>query len=425
MRIHIILLTLVLAFGCQRNSPPADTQITSMQLIDRNGFTETISNKDRLKPYQELDFLSPQPYQKVMRVYGKNREGKTSSKISSYHANGQIAQLLEVVDGRANGAYREWYPNGHLKIEAQVIEGLADITELAQTSWVFDRASTIWDEEGLCIATIPYDKGLLHTPSIYYHSNGKIAQILPYDQGILHGEILSYSPDGALLEKIPYIQGKKQGRSVGYWNFDHLMYEEEYEGDLLMSASYYDSQGTLISSIQEGSGVQSQFSGLQLERKIHFEKGVPEGLVEEFRPDGTLHKTYILANGKKNGEEWEYYPGKTTPKLCINWHDDQMQGQIKTWYENGMMESQREFSQYKKQGLAFAWYKNGDLMLMEDYANDLIIKASYFKKGDKDPISRIESGKGTATLYTGDGVLIKKIAYEKGKPLLDSPDASL
>jgi antitoxin component YwqK of YwqJK toxin-antitoxin module len=92
---------------------------------------------------------------------------------------------------------------------------------------------------------------------------------------------------------------------------------------------------------------------------------------------------------------------------------------MKTWYSNGVMESQREINVNKKQGLSFAWYKNGDLMLMEEYENDMLIKGSYFKKGDKAPISRIESGKGLATLYTSDGIFLRKVSYEKGKPKLD------
>lgn len=424
-RLSAILLFVLLATGtgCHRSANESD-QIVSMQLIDRNGFTETISNKDRLTPYQQIDFLSPQPYQKVLRVYGRTPDGKSLSKISSYHPNGHIWQLLEVVDGRAHGSYEEWYSNGQMKIKAQVIEGLADITELAQRGWVFHDASYVWDENGAQIAVIHYEKGLLHTPSIYYHSNGQIAQILPYEGGLLHGDVISYNAEGVPLEKISYSKGKKQGTCLGYWSLNQPLYEEEYEEDRLISGSYYDSSGNLVSSVCEGNGIQSQFTDRYLSKRIEFAKGIPEGRIEELRPNGTLIRTYMIHNEKKHGEEWEYYPytleEKPLPKLCIHWNDDQIQGQVKTWYDNGVLESQRELLQYKKQGLAFAWYKNGDIMLMEEYNNDLLTKASYFKKGDKKPVSKIEDGKGTATLYTSEGLLLKKIPYEKGSPILES-----
>ena len=71
----------------------------------------------------------------------------------------------------------------------------------------------------------------------------------------------------------------------------------------------------------------------------------------------------------------------------------------------------------KKHGLSFAWYKEGDLMLMEEYENDLLVKGSYYKNWEKTAISKVENGKGIATLFDKDGRLIRKIDYEKGIPL--------
>jgi hypothetical protein len=61
-------------------------------------------------------------------------------------------------------------------------------------------------------------------------------------------------------------------------------------------------------------------------------------------------------------------------------------------------------------------------MLMEEYENDLLVSGSYYKKGDKKPISRINNKKGTATLYDPDGYFLKKIPYEKGLPLLEGEE---
>jgi hypothetical protein len=56
-------------------------------------------------------------------------------------------------------------------------------------------------------------------------------------------------------------------------------------------------------------------------------------------------------------------------------------------------------------------------MLIEEYENDLLFKGSYYKKGDKKAVSTIESGNGTASLYTSEGLFLKKVSYEKGKPI--------
>ena len=478
--LYPFFLLLILFSSCHRAPSDQSDQIVSMQLIDKNGFTETISIKDRLTPYQSVDFLSPQPYQKVLRVYGRNTAGQSSSKISSYHPNGHIWQLLDVVDGRAHGTYLEWYANGQLRIQSSIIEGLADINDLAQTSWVFDGTSQVWDEQGNLLAKIHYSKGLLHAPSVYYHANGQISQLIPYDQDNIHGESMTYDIEGNILEKIPYTQGQKQGTARGYWSaeiksrlqnsgtqqnrpFEALSapassptlsgmvssagdgqpllssqstsksstflgtgvlqpaleaYEEIYDKGLLLSATYYDPLGGKIGEIVNGNGMKPEFEQERLAMRMEFQKGVQQGLVEEYLPDNSLHCSYHILDGKKHGEEWEYYPSSTTPKLNLQWHEDQIEGQVKTWYENGTLESQREIHQQKKQGLCFAWYKNGDIMLVEEYANDLLIKGSYFKKGDKKVVSKIEDGNGSATLYTSEGIFWKKIPYEKGRPML-------
>ena len=99
-------LFLLAAMTSCRNSDPSQS-IVSIQILDRNGFSETISNKERLSVYQNVDFFAAQPYEKVLRVYGKDGEGKSHSKIISYHETGGAWQYLEAIDGKANGKFLE------------------------------------------------------------------------------------------------------------------------------------------------------------------------------------------------------------------------------------------------------------------------------------------------------------------------------
>ena len=150
----LCVMTLIVCSGCGSSFRSDSPAIVSLQLIDRNGFAETISNQDRLSTYQNIDFLQPQPYQKVLRVYKRTDLGKSSSVVTSYHDNGQLWHHLEVIDGRAHGLYQEYYSNGQLKIDAFVIEGVADIHNLAQASWIFNQQSTVRNEQGEIIAEI-------------------------------------------------------------------------------------------------------------------------------------------------------------------------------------------------------------------------------------------------------------------------------
>ena len=120
MRKYFILLALVLG-GCASKSGNHSDDLVSIQILDRNGFSETISARERLGIYENIHFNSPQPYQKVVRIYGKASQGNTFSKVTTYHPNGQPWQYLEIENGRAHGQFIEWHPNGQQKIEATVI----------------------------------------------------------------------------------------------------------------------------------------------------------------------------------------------------------------------------------------------------------------------------------------------------------------
>lgn len=418
----LLLLACILFCSCASKVNNDPSSLVSVQVIDRNGFSETISSKDRLATYQRVDFLSSQPYQKVLRIYGRDQEGKSASKITSYHSNGSICQYLEVADGRAHGIYKEWHPNGRLKMETSVIEGIADIHPLAQSSWIFDGKSCAWDEEGHSIAEFQYEKGMLEDASHYYHPNGQLAKVVPYTHHEIHGAVMIYDHEGTLLESIPFSQGLREGIAQGFWRPQIPWYREEYQQGMLQHADYFDLTGKLVAEIKQGNGFQAIFEDHQLYSLVEHQNGKPQGTVNVFATDGSLQCTYHIKDGKKHGEEWEYYPSSTQPRLYLNWHEDVLQGIVKTWYEEGIQESQREMSNNKKHGVSFAWFKNSQVMLMEEYENDILTKGSYFKKGDKNPVSKIEHGKGMATLYSPEGFFLKKITYEKGRPLLDSSD---
>src|SRR5262245_58743036 len=104
----ITALVLLSLTSCQnRLFIPGPNDITCINIIDKNGFSETFKNKDRIKEYACVDFEAPQPYQKVLRIFGRDQTGIIHSKITSYHENGQIKQSLDVINNRAGGEYKE------------------------------------------------------------------------------------------------------------------------------------------------------------------------------------------------------------------------------------------------------------------------------------------------------------------------------
>ncbi len=392
-------------------------KITSINIIDRNGMSETISSKERLGAFNNTDFLAPQPYQKVLRVYGNSNNGQVSSCITSYHPNGQIKQYLEALNNRAFGAYREWHPNGTCKVDAYVIGGSADINTNAEQSWVFDGTSRAWNDEESLIAEIQYKKGELEGVSTYYHPNGKVWKISPYSKNTLHGTQITYLEDGTTFQTTTYENGLKHGASVRYWQGGEIAFEEEYQKGELNFATYYTPFGASIASIQNGSGHRAVFGKTELLELQEFKNGKQDGIVKVYENGTTLIATYTMKDGEKQGEELNYFPGTEHPKLLLNWHGGILQGAVKTWHENGQLESHREMSENQKNGLLTAWYRNGSLMLVEEYEKDKLQKGEYFRMGERHAASKVEKGSGVATLFNSEGNFSRKVYYHDGTPV--------
>ena len=404
--------------GCTPSFAAADSApITSINIIDRNGMSETISAKERLKPFEATDFLAPQPYQKVLRVYGKDAQGLVHSTITSYHPNGQIKQYLEAVNNRALGTYREWHANGELKVEATLVGGTADINTAAEQSWVFDNVSKAFDAEGHLIAKIKYDKGVLSGKSDYFHANGELWKSVPYTNDLIEGVVSIYLEDGSLFAQESYSKGVKHGVSKRFWSPEKLAFEEEYQKGRLVEAAYFAPDETPICQISDGNGFRATFGKNRLIELREYQKGVEEGIVKIFSQNEEVIHTYHLKNGEKEGEETYYYKDQPdASKLSLMWREGLVQGLVKTWYRNGTLESTKEMSQNKKCGVTTAWYQNGALMLIEEYDNDALVKGEYFRLLEKEPISQVSKGKGVATLYDQRGDFLKKIIYQDGKP---------
>lgn len=422
MKYYPLILTIlgVLCFSCSKHQN--DDSIIAIQIQDRNGLTETFSNPEKLENFQHADFLTSQPYKKILRIFKSN--GKTFSKITTYHPNGKIWQYLEAEELRAHGAYKEWFSNGQIRIDAFVIGGVADVAPEAQKDWLFDGSCKIYNESGTLIALINYKAGALDGPSTYYYASGKIEKILPYISNVIEGESIEYFPQGTIKSKTKYKMGNKQGKSLGFFENQNLAWDETYNDNLLIEAFYYNNQKELLSTVEEGQGFKALFDGDKLSYLVQINQGFAEGGVKQYSNKGELISTYFVKNGKKNGIETIYFQGmeksdysdKTLqPKMVISWSEGRIHGSVKTWYNNGQMQSQREFCQNKKTGPSLSWYKDGSLMLVEEYEQDKLQKGQYYKKNALDSISSITNGSGIASLFDENGIFIRKVSYIRGE----------
>lgn len=412
------------AAGCSRTQMM--DSLVAVQIQDRNGITETVTTPERVSQYEQIDFLALQPFKKVVRVFKPMGKGSTSySKITTYYPNGSIWQYLEAQDFRAHGAYKEWFPNGQKKIEASVIGGTADVSPGAHNDWLFDGISYAWDEQGRQVAKIPYKQGELEGKSLYYSSSGNIEKELSFHTGQLEGEAIEYYPDGKIHSNTLYRNGVKSGPSVGYFANGQICWAEEYKEQLLLQGFYYDPQGKLISQVTDGFGFQAIFAKESLASLVQINQGCAEGESRSFTPSGDLKSIYRTKNGKKQGGETIFFlpfergdaNHEPLAKLSIEWDQNLIHGAVKSWYNTGQIQSQREFARNKRNGTSIAWYRDGSLMLLEEYEEDRLMQGQYYKRICKDPVSTICNGNGVATLFDEEGIFLQKVQYAKGEPL--------
>lgn len=393
--------------------------LTSVHIVDRNGFTESISSKDRLSQFQGLNFLTQQPYKKVLRIWARDSKGNIRSVITTYHDNGTPKQFLEVVNGRANGHYYEWHDNGKMSVAAHIIGGEADITPAAEKSWLFDGISGAWDDQERAIAEVQYSQGSLEGTTTYFHPNGQVWKRFPYVKGQLEGVVEVYLNNGELLQQTSYCQGIVDGSCKRFWAENEIASEEIYCRGRLMSGLYLDKGGAVVAEVVNGSGWRAIFSKNGILELQEFRNGVLEGEVRRFHPNGSLKSIYHVQGGIKHGEETEFFASKEEnpqPKLSFSWYEGKVQGMARTWYPSGVLESQKEMSNNTKNGLLSAYYSDGNLMMLEHYDEGKLMRGDYFQKGERHPISQVIDGKGCATLYGPDGHFVQKVAYLSGKP---------
>ncbi len=409
------LLILILTTNCVSNRV-SDINLASISIVDANGTSEIISNEERLRQFKDVNFLVSQPYKKVLRVFKRDVSGSIHATITTYHANGELKQYLDVVNGRASGEYGVWHENGVRKIQAEVIGGVGDLYEGVENSWIFEGSTYAFSDEGVLEAEIPYVKGKREGLALYYHKNSTIWKQIPLHNDLIEGSSISYYDDGSLFEKFIYVKGRKDGPAERRWKGGAEAAIELYEDDHLITGDYFSPIGEPVSQIINGNGFRAIFSQDGVHELQQYRHGVQEGLIQAFGKKGVLCRTYGMKDGLKHGEEIEFNPYTGLPTLSITWFKDKVQGLAKSWYSSGQLESQREMADNKRTGLLSAWYVDGSLMLLENYEQDLLTKGEYFKRGDSFPVSSVFNGEGTATIYDNSGVFVRKINYHCGKP---------
>jgi antitoxin component YwqK of YwqJK toxin-antitoxin module len=441
---RIFLITFILIL----TSCTASHKLATVHIIDTNGFSQTISTPVRLQQFERTDFLSQQPYKKVFRTWKEKPPESNKSILTSYHPSGQIMQYLEGKGSKAWGSYKEWYENGHLKVQVQVVGGRMDFGEVAENSWIFDGLSEAYDENGVLQAQIPYCKGSKEGLAKLFHVSGKLWQQMSYHHDQLQGPYLCWYEEGHILFKQNYHEGLLEGRAERYWPNHSLAADELYKKGFLQEALYFDPKQNELAHVKAGSGKRVVFGKNGIAEIQTIQKGVIEGKVSFYDHEGFLEHEVHISNGLKNGQEIFYYPPSSQAKsqdeslsggdeqsltsgpsedffagdpslarLSLQWRDGFLQGTVRSWFKNGQIESEKLMLNEKLHGHCAAYYPQGEARLIEQYEHGKLVNGDYFSPGSIDPVCCVKEGNGHAIIYNIYGEVQREIIYRDGLPV--------
>jgi uncharacterized protein len=175
--------------------------------------------------------------------------------------------------------------------------------------------------------------------------------------------------------------------------------------------------------------------------QIAFKDNLPNGLMEEFYPNGQIKKLVNFSHGKLNGEffefsesgevllsgqylddlkegDWNSYYRDGSKKSEYSYSNNLLQGTTKNYFPNGMMAEVIPFEAGKLQGTYQAFFPNGNLQKSVEFTNDQEdgVYERFYEDGQPEIIGSFTKGElnGSWENFDNLGTLISKGQYLAG-----------
>ena len=247
-------------FGKEVLTEENRTPVVELQEIRREdgSLAETVTYVDGVK-------------QGVARVFDEQGEVVGGS---VFEQDVLVAEGITRRDGKRNGPWKEYWPNGTLRAE-----GVYRNDQRVE-DWVFYRDNGEKEQEGM------YRDGQVHGLWTWWYPGGNIHRKERYTRGRLSGEFLELDTAGEVLVQGQYEDGQRDG----FWQVhihDHLE-----EGSYLLGQK----DGEWRHFYGDG---KRQFEGV-------FSFGQPEGKHRTWHPNGVLETEGKYESGAKH-KKWRLY----------------------------------------------------------------------------------------------------------------------
>jgi antitoxin component YwqK of YwqJK toxin-antitoxin module len=232
-----------------------------------------------------------------------------------------------------DGSYEEFYPNGNLKLEGNYSKG---------------KKEGVWEEY--------FDNGVLKETGKYRHGK-KDGIFKSHNTEDEKNKILTYS-NGRLRERKFTDNNHINRKQVFLFGGDEIQY------DSLISGSF---RGVCLDVDDEDGFLELFHSNGQILLKGYYEKGLPNGLWENYNKTGQLEFKIIFKDGDLRTMELYSITGHLTGKRY--YLNGKREGLWESYYENGQIESKLNFINDEGEGLVEYYYENGQLAEKGNYLN--------------------------------------------------------
>ncbi|MDR1613866.1 MAG: toxin-antitoxin system YwqK family antitoxin [Planctomycetota bacterium] len=253
-----------------------------------------------------LYFGNPQWHWRLYAFQAGNTEngileptGGFSGRWRNWDNGGKLLSFYNYKDGKKNGGYVVYAPDGTVSSEGQYADG------------VLDGIQKMFHEDG-SRTEIPFARGVRQGVETTWFASGEVAIEAPWENGVQQGIVTFYHESGARQAALPYYNGKLEGMFNTWYENGGLQSEEAYRDGELNGRSVFrspDGKETMALNYRNGrlDGLQMWFhpNGVKARETIIL-NGVPDGHWREWDENGELTADEEYENGelkKKAGDE--------------------------------------------------------------------------------------------------------------------------
>jgi uncharacterized protein len=320
---------------------------------------------------------------KVDRINRYNIEGRKDGLWQTFYPNGYVKWEGTYVDGKKDGYFKTYLENGDLNTIEKYINNVLqkNAAELAKL-----ETTTEYFPNGEVKSSGPVKNGLNFGTHRTYDTSGKIEKARIYDSGkvvaegvldnadMQQGEWKEYYENGEMKAVGNYSNGAK----VGIWKYFYSAKGSMFE------TGEYDKKGR-----PKGKWLWYYEDG-KVRRESNFQNGIEDGIFIERNDSGGILTQGQYLEGLREGV-WEYHLGNYKD---IGKYTDDMQDSVWSEYyvNNGKPRFIGDYKQGRPDGKHTWYYPDGKIMVEGEYSMGL--------KEDK------------WKYYTSEGSLFLTISYK-------------